>query len=329
MKKWIAFTLLFALLALPLCALAEQETVQDEMILESSITTGLPAEKADQIMVAQMDNEPKARPQKGIASADIVYEIEIYNGGYTRYTAVFNDTIPETIEAVRSTRIVNIDFYLEYGGCFVHFGGQQYEGSNIYDYIKKVDMQARYDGLSDSKNFYRDSSRSAPNNVICKFQQIYDNVDWSKTTANSPLTFSDTDYTTGEKTVNEFEVVYNSSYNPSYRYDAESGLYNRFYNGNAYLDGDTNEQVTCANVIVQYMDYGWYNGESDRPKVATTGTNKCDYFIGGTHFTGYWVRDSLTENTVYYDDAGNQVVFKTGKTFIQTLKDTKEVTIAE
>ena len=43
------------------------------------------------------------------------------------------------------------------------------------------------------------------------------------------------------------------------------------------------------------------------------------------HFTGYWQRDAVTENTVYYDDAGNEVLFKPGKTYIQVLKDTKEV----
>jgi hypothetical protein len=120
---------------------------------------------------------------------------------------------------------VNIDFYLEYGGCFVHFGGQQDAGSSIYDYVKKVDMQARYDGLSDSKNFYRDSARSAPNNVICKFQQIYDDVNWDETTAKCPLTFSETDYTTGEEAATQFEIAYRESYTPSYTYDAETGLY--------------------------------------------------------------------------------------------------------
>lgn len=329
MKKLTAMALVFALLVLPVWANAEQETVQDKPIATGSITTGLPAAKPDRILVAQLDNEPGARPQKGIASADIVYEIELYNGGYTRYTAVFNDTIPETIEAVRSTRIVNIDFYLEYGGCFIHFGGQQDPGSNIYDYVKTVDMQARYDGLSDSHNFYRDNARSAPNNVICKFKQIYDDVNWDNTTAKSPLTFSETDYATGQELATQFEIAYRSSYTPSYTYDAETGLYKRYYNGKEYKDGDTGEQVTCANVIVQYLHYDWYDGRSDRPKVETTGTNKCDYFIGGTHFTGYWVRDSLTESTTYFDDAGSPVVFKAGKTFIQTLKDTKEVTIGE
>ena len=100
-----------------------------------------------------------------------------------------------------------------------------------------------------------------------------------------------------------------------------------FYNGKPYVDGATNEQVTCDNVIVQSMEYAWYNGESDRPKVTTVGTNKCHYFIGSKHFTGYWVRDSISTNTTYYDDNGNEVLFNPGVTFIQLLKTEKSVEI--
>ena len=95
------------------------------------------------------------------------------------------------------------------------------------------------------------------------------------------------------------------------------------------MDGATNEQVTCDNVIVQSMEYAWYNGESDRPKVTTTGTNKCHYFIGSKHFTGYWVRDSYSGSTVYYDDDGQVVQFARGKTFIQMLRDSERVEIAQ
>ena len=85
--------------------------------------------------------------------------------------------------------------------------------------------------------------------------------------------------------------------------------------------------MTCDNIIVQSVEYAWYSGESDRPKVTTTGTNKCHYFIGGKHFTGYWVRDSISTNTVYYDDNGNEVLFNPGTTYIQLLKTEKSVEI--
>lgn len=331
MKKLLVIAVALVL-ALSTCgAFAEQATLEDDVLLSQlSLTTGLPKTSADTIMIAQMDNQPEARPQMGIASADIVYEIELYNGGATRYTAVFNDTIPEKIEAIRSTRMVNVDFYLDYGGCFIHWGGQDMEGTNVYQYMKKVDMQAHYDGISDgSGNFYRDSNRVAPYNVVCKLSNLQNDVDWENVSQRSPLKFSADAYTVKGEDVTEFSVEYRDTYHPSYVYNAEEGVYYRYYGGKEYKDGVTGEQITCDNVIVQYLDYSWYGGASDRPVVTTTGTNKCDYFIGGKHFTGYWVRDAITDNTVYYDDEGNEVVLKAGKTYVQTLKDTKEVTIAQ
>jgi len=331
MKKLVAMLIVLMLALSSVCVFAEQETLEDDILLANvSLTTGLPKEGEDTIMVCQIDNQPEARPQLGIADADIVYEIELYNGGATRYTAVYNDTIPEKIEAIRSTRIVNVDFYLEFGGCFIHWGGQDMEGSNAYQYMKKSDMQAHYDGISDgSGNFYRDKERKAPHNVVCKLSNLRDDVDWTQTSLRSPFKFSATEYTQQGEDVTEFSVEYRDTYLPSYVYNADEGVYYRFYKGKEFKDGITGEQITCSNVIVHYLDYSWYGGASDRPIVTTTGTNKCDYFIGGKHFTGYWERDSVSDSTVYYDDAGNEVIFKPGKTYVQTLKDIKEVTIGQ
>lgn len=319
MKKIVCIVLAM-LLAFACAAVAEGANV--------SITTGLPTDKEPTVMVCQMDNEPGARPQMGIGSADIVYEVELYNGGYTRYTAVFNDTIPELIEAIRSARIVNADIYAEYNGAFVHFGGQKYDGSNVYNYFGTMHVGARYDGINGLSDFYRDGSRRAPNNVVCKLTNLADKTDWSGITCTSPLKFNASAIIPEGEAANSFKVPYrDSSYSPSYLWNAEAGKYLRFYNGNPYIDGATGEQVTCANVIVQNMQYAWYGGKSDAPKVTTTGSGHCDYFIGGKHFTGTWVRNSVSENTTYLDDNGNEVLFNPGVTFIQTLKNEKAVEI--
>ena len=300
-----------------------------------SITTGLPTDKAAATMLVQIDNEPGARPQRGIGSADIVYEVELYNGGYTRYTAVFNDTLPELVESVRSARIVNADIYSEYGGAFVHFGGQPYEGSNFWDYAATMHFDARWDGINEddgssnsSRDFYRDRSRKAPNNVACRLQNLYARSDWSTITCRSPLKFNvyPTIPEAGEDVTN-FRIPYRDSYTPSYVWDGQAGKYQRLYNGNPFVDGETNQPVLVDNIIVQSVEYAWYSGEADRPKVTLTGRNKCDYFFGGKHLTGYWMRDNLTSNTVYYDDAGNEVVFNPGKTYIQLLKTEKSLEI--
>lgn len=316
------FCLVLAMLMVSCAAMAESSNV--------SITTGLPTDQPAHTMVCQMDNEAPARPQVGIGSADIVYETETYNGGYTRYTAVFNDNIPDEIEAIRSARIVHADIYAEYNGAFIHYGGQKYEGSSVYDYFGTLDIGKRWDGITgnDHGDFYRDHSRRAPNNVICRLHNLYEKTDWDSITCKSPLKFSAYPVVPAAgEAVNSFSVPYRKGYTPSYEWDASIAKYRRLYNGNPYVDGGTNEQVTCDNIIVQSVEYAWYSGESDRPKVTMTGTNKCHYFIGGKHFTGYWVRDSISTNTVYYDDNGNEVLFNPGTTYIQLLKTEKSVEI--
>ena len=326
MKKIVCIAL--ALLMLMACAATAEGS-------GLSITTGLPTDKTPEIMVVQLDNEPKARPQKGIASADIVYEVELYNGGYTRYTAIFNDEIPELVEAVRSARIVNTDIYSEYMGAFVHFGARVDPDSNMYDYFNANGFTAELDGnnhnsirtYSAGNLFYRDSSRAAPNNVVGKLQQLHDIVDWSTLTCRSPLKFNEYPTIPAGEDVNSFQIPYRDSYTPSYRWDAAQGKYLRFYNGKEYKDGTTGEQVTCDNIIVQHVEYAWFGGKSEAPKVTLYGKNTCDYFVGGKHFTGYWVRDNIKSNTVYYDDDGNEVLFNPGHTYIELLKLEKSIEI--
>ena len=41
-----------------------------------------------------------------------------------------------------------------------------------------------------------------------------------------------------------------------------------------------------------------------------------DIFIGGRYIPGYWVRESTTSPTVFFDDQGNEIQLTRGKTFI-------------
>jgi len=327
MRKAIAWTLA---LMLALAFAASAATFQEDGL---SITTGLPTDqKQARIMVCQMDNEPGARPQKGISQADIVYETEIYDGGYTRYTAVFNDSIPEKIEPIRSCRIVHADICYEYQGPFIHYGGQRYPGSDVYYTMSILEnFGPDYDGIGGDRDFYRDTAHKAPNNVICNLKNLYDRTDWSAEACKSPLRFRG-EFAVPEQgeAVSKFSIPYRAkSYVPSYEWDPEIQKFRRFYNGRPFVDRDTGEQVLVDNVIVQHVEYSWFEGQSDRPKVKLRGENTCDYFIGGKHFTGTWKRPRISKSTVYYDDEGDEVLLNPGTTFIQVLRMERDVEIEE
>lgn len=315
---------LFSLLSLLLITcpvLAAQDTPVHVFDPDISPTTGLRAQSAYQPFVVNLDNEDGARPIYGIAAADVVYEMPVYNGGYTRYTAVFNDTLPDFVEGVRSARIVHVDISREWGGAFVYAGVQEYEGTNVYDYLKKIKVARSFDLQKGSGKgvFSRDSERKSPHNVRFNMKEAATPERYNLTPElRSPLYFSAENPTLGTEEVVEFAIRYRKDYLPSYLYDEETKTYTRSYNWEPMLDAD-GSAVTCQNIIVMRVQLSWYDGKTDAPVYRMTRGGTCDYFIGGTHFTGTWERARIAQNTIYYDDEGNIVRFLPGKTFIQIL----------
>ena len=305
-------------------ALAEDEAVR------YSLTTGMPTDQSAQKLIAvQFDNDGMARPQACLAEADIIYEAEIAGDGRTAYTAIYNATVPEAVEAVGQAYILNVDIALDWGATLVHVGGQKLPGSSVYDYINTIGcLNSRFDGLTDSMYFYRDTARVAPHNAVCQLGQLADRLPEDAMTARSPLCFSASDFTQKGESAGILRVRYDDegNYYPSFQFNPDDGLYYRFYN-RARQEEESGMRYTCSNVIVMQADYTWYESDAQRPIVALTGTNRCDYFIDGRHFTGTWARSEVSAATTYYDDEGNIVLFQPGKTFVQIIRDAEQMEI--
>lgn len=299
--------------------------------VQYSLTTGLPTDKPYKALAVQFDNTADARPQMNMSYADVIYEMEIHNGGYTRYTAIYNDNIPDIVEAVRSARIMHVDAALDWSAAFVHFGAQYADGTNAQTYAEALGVE-RFDGMKDGKNFYRDNKRVAPYNAVARLAKIHEQAAAPAIeTVHTPLQFSAENPTIKGKSVSVFRIPYgvNIGFYPSYEYMEEEGVYRRFYNRKTMKDGASGDTYDFENVIVMYAEYSWYDNAADRPVVELIGTNKCEYFIGGKHFTGTWVRESADQSTTYYDEEGNVVLFKPGKTFIQVVKPSIEIEIVK
>jgi hypothetical protein len=84
---------------------------------------------------------------------------------------------------------------------------------------------------------------------------------------------------------------------------------------------ENTQTLSFSNVIVQRIEYGYlqYDSIDDisyMPDMWLVGKGNADIFIGGRYIPGYWVRNSLSEPTVFYDDQGKELVLNRGKTFI-------------
>ena len=75
-------------------------------------------------MAVMINNHVDARPQKGLSSADLIYEA-VAEGGISRFLAIFHSRLPETVGPVRSARVYYIDWAKEYDAWYAHWGHAQ------------------------------------------------------------------------------------------------------------------------------------------------------------------------------------------------------------
>ncbi len=82
------------------------------------------------------------------------------------------------------------------------------------------------------------------------------------------------------------------------------------------------DDITFANVIVQFVDEKWPTGECPYPIM--TGKGNAEYFMGGKHIKGVWSRDTYNTRTVFYDENGEEISMQRGRTMIIIMdKDTE------
>lgn len=282
-----------------------------------SKTTGLSYTGEYKPVMVVIENSPAARPQRGLQTADVVYEVPV-EGAITRFVCVFSDNVPEEVMPVRSGREVFLHLQHEWNAAFMHYGGSgantglQYTfyGNTLHGAIK-IDV----DGMQGKWNdyYYRVKGKGSPHNVMGNpklAQQLYDY-------SPEPLGWLfDSNVSYQGDAVAEFNLSMcsNDDNFVSYAYDATSDVYLRSMNGKVFKSAETDKQVSVKNVIVQYSTYT----SKDVYKVwKMVGEGNADIYIGGKLIKGTWKKESEDSKTVFYDAGGSQIVLKPGNTWIE------------
>lgn len=287
--------------------------------IPKSYTTGLPFDGEYKPVLVSIENSPAARPQLGLQTADVVYEIPV-EGSITRFLCLFSDNVPEEVMPVRSARVPFLYVIKEWDCMFMHYGGSGSENKNgtepynFFGHKLYDDISFDIDGHTGHWNdyYHRVDYKDAPHNVMgnpALAQQLYDYEPVPHT-----WKFSEEAPYTGDLTAEiNLSMCSNVPNYVSYTYDKQSQLYMRSMQGKAFIAKETEAQLTVKNIIVQYCDYK----VSSKIKLwELTGEGKADFYIGGIHIEGLWKRDSAEDQTLYLDSKGNQIILMPGNTWI-------------
>lgn len=289
-----------------------------------------------------VDNHPDSWPQSGLSQAQIVYNT-LVEGGATRLMAVF--TTHEEIEKigpVRSARPYYLTWAKELNALFGHSGGSPEALKKIKQYqIIDWEEATSYGPLY----FWRDKTKLSPHDLFTSnekisnaridwelFDKIPDYTNWQFNSINSTteltLEFSPK---TSIQVINNIYIDYSPGilFDVEYQYNTSTKNYLRFQNNAPHFDALTGQQIAVKNVIIQFVPNEIHLDAEDRLRIETIGQGKAWIFYDNKMTQGVWVKNSLEERTMFYDEDGKEIIFMPGNIWVEVVPGKREVKISQ
>lgn len=278
------------------------------------------------IFAVTVNNHPKARPQYGLSSADLVMEV-LAEGGITRYVPLFYTKEPTKIGPVRSIRSYILNFLSEYDSpVILHEGGASYNDSNEI-YVRETDAvrdisEYHMKSMQTADSRYRDPEKGASAGYVHSlytsydlisgsFENVADYLGWERTTEIDPLKWKfDDSYEErgngGKLDISFFE--YADSWSKSgFEYNRYTNSYDRNIDDGADIDLENNHRISPKNVIIEWHDYRPANDGYARIIIEMEGENPVTIYRDGKVYEGTWKKSSRESRTHYYDETGQEI----------------------
>lgn len=269
-------------------------------------------------LAIMVENHPDARPQSGLAYADVVLEAPA-EFGISRFIAVFITREPKVVGPVRSARKYFVLWAKEFNPLYFHAGGSP--GSfSLADRIHLTRTNALWDG----RGFYRTSDRVAPHNLytsIPTLMQVERRKGHSLRGGTwGGLRFKEPGTRLGPLVASSIRLNFNDWYYVDWRWDPSTGRYRRWMQGAAAIERTTGSQITATTVIVRQHAVSRIQGDDKgREEIQVFGSGKAWVFQDGRMTPATWSRDDVNSPTVYRDSAGRQIPVNKGNVWLEVI----------
>ncbi|KKT30785.1 MAG: hypothetical protein UW41_C0009G0003 [Candidatus Collierbacteria bacterium GW2011_GWC2_44_18] len=310
-------------------------------------------------ILAMIENDIHARPQSGLASADIVYEA-VAEGGITRFMGVFYcgaqaDTAK--VAPVRSARIYFVNIAAEYNNpIYMHVGGGNCSadaasgqctsnkkafaleelvklgwrkaGGNDFDTIGDIGipvMKRDYQRLGAGVEIATEHTYVGYLSYAWReaekrgFNNLMPN---GKTWLSGvKLWKSGTSDIVGQPAQNiKYDFWANyQDFTVDWKYDPTIKEYQRNQGSVAHLDLETSKQITVPNIVVQFAKEEGPLDEHKHMFYTVIGEGTGMYFSGGQGIQIKWKKTAQTARTIYTDLNGKEITFSPGAIWISIL----------
>ncbi|MFH0779925.1 MAG: DUF3048 domain-containing protein [Parcubacteria group bacterium] len=268
------------------------------------------------VYAAMIDNMNVARPAYGLSRASLVYEA-IAEAPITRFIAFFSgDEKIDRIGPVRSTRPYYVDWVKEINGVYSHVGGSPDALMTLLNY--DFDLNE----FTSNEYFWRSDNHLAPHNVFTSSDLVLKAIEeknWQLPADFGSWIFKPDAAMADRPEAQTVSVDFaNPVYNVKWEYGKETNDYLRSEGGVAQKDADNGAEIRAKNVAVMYVSSRVIDAVGRR-STKTIGGGEAVVFQDGKATTGTWKRDGLNSRTRFFDDAGKEISFNAGTTWIEAV----------
>lgn len=295
---------------------AEDGPEEEEAVLFRSELTGLPIEgelKDKRPIAVMLDNHIAARPQSGLAEAEIVFEF-LAEGNITRYMAIIQAADLNSIGPVRSARPYFIDKALEFDALYVHVGGSMEALSDIAQF-KMADI----DGMNRGQDtFWRTNHKKIPHNMYTSTEALRAAAARSgyRTEADPDFaSFTEEDQNfPEEENLNQIRFEFSRYYRPAFVYDPAEKVYERIVKDSPQLEEFSGQKITAKNLLVLKIPTRVVD-EEGRLDIETVGKGSGLYITNGKVLDIEWEKRDRRSRTMYVWK-GQELLLNPGNTWI-------------
>ena len=275
-----------------------------------------------------VENHSQARPQWGLTSSDIVFEM-VAEGGITRMILMYADAsrLPDKIGPVRSTRHYFLDLAEGYDAIFTHFGQSTYAKTQLANH--DID---NINGYVDGKYFSRDKSRNVDSE-----HTAYTTKEWVnkaiadkeyRTTLKDGYTDAFSFNIDGNKVLKDgscvtAKVSFSSSFNYTFDYDKQENVYYSSLNGNPFMDSNGTQQ-NFENIVILYTNISAISGDTKNRVNFDLSEGEGRYISNGSYEDISWKKGNSTDMLKLYDSEGEELKLNTGRTYIAICDNSRE-----
>ncbi|MEF9970010.1 MAG: DUF3048 domain-containing protein [Ruthenibacterium sp.] len=283
-------------------------------------------------VAVMINNAHIALPQRGISSADAIFEM-VTEGGITRLMALYSDyrSIPQ-VGPVRSVRDQHLQFAIPLNAILVHIGSSVY-AENLLNEYHYQDIDGRYLGTS---SFWLDNERAKTRgSEHCWYTDAtmltagMDKQKINATGENHPL-FSfvksgAAPVIPGDGDAPDVLFHFSDENVTQLTFNAADGLYYKKAYGEPHIDELNGTQLSFQNVVVLTAKIGLKPDQYCTDFLLTEGTGY--YIYGGKYKEIHWKKGAPEAPIILTDTNGNPVEVNSGKSYIAVLGTDKVSTL--